>query len=456
MRHLAILMPVLMAGLSVATAQPLSVAVEEGLASNPALAADTARLEAAREAIVQARAQGLPNVEIMGSSTYSEGSFDPGDEAEAAIASVFSSPMGDGGMDEMGPDLADSFGPGDGRVSNQAQIAVTQPIFTGFQILNGIREAQASVEAASARLDRARQGYAYQIADAYLRVVSAEAEIRAVEKSVQSLTQAHRATEVSFEAGQSTRTDVALAQSRLAAVRAQLAGAQADAIAARQAFSVVGGDGIQNFVLPETGAAVPASVDEAMSIAVRQHPELAAAALDRDAAKAAVKGAKGSRAPKVQLRGAYSYAEGQFFEGDRSSNASIAAEVQVPLFEGGAISSRIRQARAEDRAARFAETDTLRRVTADIQTAMAGYQASLRAAEAASARLEAAELAWRGVQLEREVGQRSVLDVLRVEEDLLAAQVGDVNAKAQVIRASWQVAFATGTLAAESGSLFSV
>lgn len=426
-------------------AQPLEVAVREGLRTNPALMAETARVEAAAEAIAQARAQGLPTVELSGSTSYGVGSYEPGDDAEEALGSFF----GPGGAGEMGPDVGELLGTDDGRVTSQAEIAITQPIFTGLQITNGIREAQASVAAAKERLAGARQSYAYRIVDAYLKVVSAEAEIRAVAKSNESLTQAQRATRVSFDTGQSTRTDVALADSRLAAVKAQMAAAQAEAIAARQNFAVLGGEGIANFTLPETPLPVPSSADEAVDMALANHPELAAVRADEKAAAAALRGAKGARSPKVQVRGSYSYSDGQFFDDDRAENATIAAQVSVPIFEGGAISSGVRQAEAQKRAARFAGTDTLRRVTANVRSAWSSYQAATLSAEAAASRLEAADLAWRGIQLEREVGQRSVLDVLRVEEDLLAAQVADINAKANLIRASWQLALATGTLEIE-------
>lgn len=425
-----------------AVAQPLEQAVEEGLRTNPALAAQAAQIDAAAEAVAQAKAAGRPRVELAGRSSYGTGTFDPGDDIATAFDGLTSENMGGGAS--LNP--ASLLGAEGGRVSNQAELSITQPVFTGFRILNGIREAEASVAGAQARLERSRQLYAFQIVDAYLKVVSAEAEIGAVRKSVESLTQAARAAQVGFEAGQSTRTDVAIAQSRLSAVEAQLAAAQAQAISARQTFAVLGGEDVVEFSLPDRGLDVPSDIDAALALALTSHPELRAAALDRKATDAALKGARAGRSPQVQVRGAASYAEGQFFENDMSENYSVAAELSVPLFEGGAIRSRVRQARAEERAARFAETDIQRQVTANVRSAWSSYRAAEQSALAATKGLEAAELAWRGVQLEREVGQRSVLDVLRVEEDLLDAQVADVDARAQVIRASWQVALATGSL----------
>lgn len=431
--------------LSAASAQPLDVAVRDGVRTNPALLAETARVEAAAEAIAEARAAGLPNVTLTGRSNYATGSFDPGAEGQAALDAVFSG-LGGGSGGPPPIDIEQFAGAGDGLTTNQAELAVTQPIFTGFRIYNGIKEAQAAVRGARAQLVGAKQGLAFQIVDGYLRVVSAEAEIEAVQKSVESLSQALRAAELSFEAGRSTKTDVALAEAQLAAAQAQLAGAQAQAIAARQSFSVLGGDEIQRFSLPDAPMDVPSSSDEALSLALAQHPSLAAAAAEREAAQSALRGARGSRSPSLRLRGAYGYTEGQFLEGDSAENVSIAAELSFPLFEGGAISAGIRRASANLRAARFAETNAQRDVTANVRSAYAAYEAATRGAEAAAARRTAAELAWKGIQLERDVGQRSILDVLRVEEDLLAAQVGDVNAKADVIRASWQVALTTGTL----------
>ena len=428
-------------------AQGLEATIREALPQTVALKIEAQRLAAAEQAIATARAAGLPEITLSASSQTAEGDFELGSNGEALLEGITQRLEGDEPPepgDMMGGDtaLAD-FG---NTSTNQAAVSIVQPLFTGFRIKNGKDEARATVAAARAQIEGARQSIGFDIANAYLSVIAADARTQSVAKSQESLSQRARAAEVSFDAGQGTRTDLALAEASLAGVRARFADATSQAAQARNRYRALVGTVPGAFTLDSKVPVLPETADEAVSQALRVNPQLLAARALADARAAAERSARGQRSPSLQVRGTLSYVENQFFEGDQSENAAIAAELSMPLFRGGAIGASIRQAKADARAARFTVTDTERQVEANVRSAFVQFQAARIAREATATGVAAAELAFRGVALEQEGGQRTVLDVLQVEDDLLTARFDDVEAQRAYVLAAYQLRLAIGTL----------
>ncbi len=422
-----------------AEATSLIASVRPLLETVPARNADRAQIEAAAEVYFRARAEGLPDVVIQASANIQSGNYDPGPEGQAFINGALS---GFGGSSET----LSNFGALGGINQRQAAVTVTQPLFTGLRIKNSIQEARHIIDAGFAQLDAMDQDYIVQLADAHLSAITAGEQIRLVEASLELVTQARRAAQISFEAGQSTRTDIALADSRLAGIQAQLASAQAQALAAQNRYRALTGRAPAQIDMSVSVLPLPATLDDAIEKARTNHPLVLAGQAQVEAREAAVRAAKGRRSPSLQLQGQYAYSENNFFDGDNNDVASLTAQMSVPVFQGGAIGSAIREAKAEARSARFALDDIERNVAANVRNSFANYQAALIQREAAASRLNAANLAFRGMTIEREVGQRSILDVLEVQEDLLAAEVEAIEAEARLVLASFQYRAATGDL----------
>ncbi|MEM9988372.1 MAG: TolC family protein [Pseudomonadota bacterium] len=426
---------------------PLLEAVQDVLKTSPGLRAEEERLRAAEQAVASARAAGLPNVSLAASSTVNDQSFDPGPEGEELFEGLFGG--GDPGDDVGGGGIAIA---NDGIIEqNQASLSVTQPLFTGLRIKNSIEEAKFSVKAAQAQYEGVRQDFAVRVAEAHLTVFTAEEQMKSVEKSFESVSNAAKAAQISFEEGQGTKTDVALADAQLALTNARLAQSLSDNVSARNAYVALAGrpPALVNFdeaVLP-----VPDDPEAVVAAAVEKSPQVRAAVFLADARTAGERAARGQRSPTLQLRGALSYAENNIFEGDTTENATLTAELSMPLFQGGAIGADIRRAAADARASRFSLAEARANAEANARTVFARYQAAVIAREAATARLNASELAFRGVVLERDVGQRSILDVLQVEADLLDARVAELEARRNLILASYRVRFIMGDLLSAPG-----
>jgi outer membrane protein len=122
----------------------------------------------------------------------------------------------------------------------------------------------------------------------------------------------------------------------------------------------------------------------------------------------------------------------------------------VPLYEGGLLSSRTRQARLEADRARYQRLTAERQAAADATTAWHNVIAAREAIIASRSRVSAAQVALEGANQELAVGTRITLDVLDQERELLDAQLGLVDAERAAYLATHQLLAATGRLKAEA------
>ena len=141
-------------------------------------------------------------------------------------------------------------------------------------------------------------------------------------------------------------------------------------------------------------------------------------------------------APSITLNGA------------RQQSGVIAAQMTMPLYEGGAIYSQTRQAQ-QTVGQRRSQVDDARR--AAVQTATQNWS-TLQAARASissfASAVRAAQIALEGTQQEALVGTRTVLDVLIQNQQLLTTQSQLVTAEHDAALAEFNVAAATGRLIA--------
>ena len=126
--------------------------------------------------------------------------------------------------------------------------------------------------------------------------------------------------------------------------------------------------------------------------------------------------------------------------------ASVAAQLSVPIYQGGAEYATIRQAK-ETLGQRRLDLDTARdQVQSTVTQAWGQLEAAKAQIDATQAQVTAAEIALNGVREEARVGQRTTLDVLNAQQDLVNARVALVTAQRDRVVASYTVLAATGAL----------
>jgi outer membrane protein len=258
-----------------------------------------------------------------------------------------------------------------------------------------------------------------------------------------------RAANERFSLGENTRTDVAQARARLASARAGVSLAEANLTTSRTNYRrLIGHDPDDLIDSFPYGGLIPNGANEAEVVAQDSHPVIRATIHQADAQGFVVKQIQGELLPTVSIQGILEHNE-SFDTNTDPNTATIIGRLRVPLFQGGIVSARVRQAK-EIYGLRRVEIDVARdRVRAAVFSAWGQIAAAKGAIAAAEEGVRAAEIALSGVQEEQRVGQRTTLDVLDAEQDFLDVQLTLVIARRDATVASFALLSAMGLLTAE-------
>jgi outer membrane protein len=335
-------------------------------------------------------------------------------------------------------------------------VQIQQSLFDGFQTSNNVSAAEARVRASNESLRNTEQNILFNAAAAYMDVMRDRRIAVFRERNLAFLAEQVRAAESRFEVGEGTRTDVAQAQAQHSAAQAQLSAARAQVQVSEATYrQVVGDDPGRLEPASPVGGLLPASMDAAFALAARQHPAIMATQHLVDAASYVVKATEGALLPQVSAQaGVQSRWQstnlpgvGTGAPGDGTTNsATIGLNLTVPIYSGGRTSAQVRQSKESLGEARI-EVDVRRdEVRQAVASAWTQYAAAREAMAANRELVSAAELALAGVIEERDVGQRTTLDVLNAQADVINAQINLASTERDVVVASYAILSAVGAL----------
>lgn len=408
-------------GAETAQAETLTEALISVYNKNPRLLAERARLREVDENYIQARAQGRFTVNASGqySRTVLSGT---GDFQQ----------LGPAPGPEEGSDLTFFYAPSAG------QVQVIQPLYQGGRVKALKSQAKSGILAQREVLRATENQLFLSAANAYLDVQLAEEAAIIRRNNVRVLSRQRDAANERFNVGQGTRTDIAQSRSRVALAESGLAQADADLQTARSVYErIVGRMPMDLQATPQF--ALPSSLQDAIRLARTNNPELIAAYFSEEAGEAAIDVAKAAGKPVISLNGTVAEQRGELFSFDRATNASLTAQISIPIFSGGLNSSRVRQAKHAKTRLAFEARDRELAVDQAIKQIWAQKEAAQLTLKASESQVEAAEIAFEGVTLEQEVGTRTQLDVLDAEQELLNAKLSVINAERNVNAATFQL-----------------
>ncbi|SDW91783.1 outer membrane protein [Roseicitreum antarcticum] len=264
------------------------------------------------------------------------------------------------------------------------------------------------------------------------------------EANVRLITRELRATEERFSVGEVTRTDIAIAEARLAGARAQLAAAQGDLAAAREGYKLVTGAYPTQLGTPPSLPRTAASLSAAQDIARVTHPAIKQAQHEVTAAELNAERALAARHGSVSASASTGLSARD--PGNGGPNASIGLTYQRPIYQGGRLSATHRQALARRDAARAALHQTVAEVLQNVANSWANVAVASAQLQSTGLQVTASQTAYDGVREEATLGTRTILDVLNAEQELLNARTSRLSAQATQQTASYAVLGAMGLL----------
>jgi outer membrane protein len=328
-------------------------------------------------------------------------------------------------------------------------VTVTQTLFNGFKTANSVRVAELQVSSGREALRNVGQGVLLDAVTAYTNVLANQSLVAAQRANVAFLRETLAIAQKRLNAGDVTPTDTAQAEARLNRGLADLNAAEV-ALAISQATytQVIGNPPAQLAAAETVDRYLPRSRDDATGLAFREHPAVMAAAFDVDVASTSIRVAESSLMPTITLQGSASRSKqsdptlGTF----GTDQASVAGQLTQPIYDGGMAASQTRQAKEIAAQSR----QVLDQVRNQARTAAIGAWVANEGAKVAVAASEsevrAATIALQGVQREAAGGQRTTLDVLNSQQDLISAKARLIGAQRDRVIASYTLLSAIGRL----------
>jgi outer membrane protein len=322
-------------------------------------------------------------------------------------------------------------------------------LFDGGRSRTGVDIAKESVLATRAALVGVEQNILLQAVQAFMDVRSNTEIVTLRRNNVRVITQELRAAQDRFEVGEVTRTDVALAEARLAGANALLAQAEGDLAEARAFYRFAVGRDANALAAPPALPARPASVSDAQAVAMRSHPDILRAQHEVTVSDLRVAVAKSAAVPQVRLQSRYGITE-SLDNSDYNRGGSVGIALSGPIYQGGRNSALERQAINGSTAARSALRETTQRIAQNVSTAYARVEVARAAIEASDRQIRAARTAFEGVREEATLGARTTLDVLNAEQELLDAQANRITAVSNQYVAAYALLASMGQLTAQN------
>ncbi|MBV8526330.1 MAG: TolC family outer membrane protein, partial [Acetobacteraceae bacterium] len=363
--------------------------IQEALAAtyltDPMLLEERARLRATDEGVPQALAGWRPTVIVSGNVGYQDG-----------LAKF------PNGKSELTADMA------------TAMATITQPVYRGGRTQAQTHQAENNVLAERARLIAQEEQSFINTVNAYVGVIQNQQILQLNINNEQVLRRQLQATNDRFRVGEITRTDVAQAEASLAGAIAQRETAAGNLATARAMYQrSVGALPPGNLVEPQPLGLPVRTEQQAVALAAANNANVIANMFAESAARDAIDVAYSALMPTVNVVGQ------SFFEKNPSTvqrhsqlnGYSVTAQLSVPLYQGGAEYSMVRQARQNEQLARKALDDARR---AAVQQAIQAWETLVAAratADSTRSQIVANQIALEGVEREAIVGSRTTLDV---------------------------------------------
>jgi outer membrane protein len=328
-----------------------------------------------------------------------------------------------------------------------AGLTVTQTLFNGNQTANKTRAAESQVSGAREGLRVLEQSVLLSAATIYMDYLRDSAIVEVQRSNTRVLEQTLKQTQDRFNVGEVTRTDVAQSEAQLAAGKTQQLTAESNLTTTRSNFRrIIGNEPSALAPGSPVDRFLPGALPAAVDLSLTENPNVTAAMYGIDVNFLQVKINEGALLPTVTVQAAVQQAYEQTMTTYRSFGASAIAQLSVPIYQGGAEYSLIRQSKENLSQQRLNLELTRDQTRANTVTAWGQLVAGKAQVASAQAQVTASEIALNGVREEAKAGQRTTLDVLNAQQALVNARVALVTAQHDRVVASYAVLNAVGRL----------
>ena len=328
-------------------------------------------------------------------------------------------------------------------------VTVSQVLFNGFRTANSVRVAEFQVLSGREALRNTGQGVLLDAVTAYMNVLANQALVESQRTNVAVLREIQASTKKRLAAGDVTPTDTAQAEARLSRGLADLNAAEVVlAISKATYVQVIGAPPTQLSAASPVDRLSPTTMTASIETANHEHPAVLGAGYDVDMAQTTIKVAESSLLPTASVQASASRAvqTDSSLTTSASDQASVLAQVSVPIYDGGTAASQTRQAKEVASQSRMVLEQVRNQSRTAVVSAWVSNEGTKVALTASESEVRAADVALQGVRREAQGGQRTTIDVLNAQQDLTNARSRLILAQRDRIIASYTLLSAVGRL----------
>lgn len=307
----------------------------------------------------------------------------------------------------------------------KSAVQLTQPLYR-LQNYHGFRQSQAQLAAAEAQLVAAKQDLMLRVAQAYFDVLTAQQALGAARGHAAATKGQFSQAQKKLAVGSASRLELSEATARADLARTQEIAAQHELENKRQALRRIVNERLDTVdelradfpLLPPE----PTTVEPWIEQAERENPQLQAQQHNLRAAQREVKRARGAHYPTLDLIGQYtnSYSTGSVYTSASSDTqiSSAGLRLELPFYQGGIVTSRVREALGNAERARGEAEDARREITAQTTQNFNGAVSSIEQVQALEQALTSSKEAARANRVGLEVGTRNFVEVLDADKQV--------------------------------------
>lgn len=337
-------------------------------------------------------------------------------------------------------------------ISRSSAVQVRQPILN----LDGIfryRQGKVQTEQGEKQFESDTAQVILRVVGAYSDALFAEDQVALSKVQRDMYLEQMKVNQRLFEKGEGTKTDMLETQARLDLAEAQLVEAQDNATAMRDTLAgIIGMDpGALDPLGPNfrlQGGVTPKSFDEWRSMAIAHNPQLAAARLAVENARLDIQRNKAGHAPRIDLIGTYSRDDAASLQTytQNSVNRAVGIQVNIPIYQGGAISAQTRQAAANWNRAQADLDNRANQVVVELRKAYDLVQNSTAKIGALEKAVASGKELMKATEQSIKGGVRINLDLLNAQSQLYTSQRDLAQARYVYLLGLLRMRAAAGTL----------
>ncbi|MEO6696454.1 MAG: TolC family outer membrane protein [Gammaproteobacteria bacterium] len=336
--------------------------------------------------------------------------------------------------------------------SNGYTLSLTQPVYHRDTYVQ-LRQADARVAQADSQLAGAEQDLIIRVSGRYFDVLAAQDNLEFARAEKKAIARELEQSQQRFDVGLVAITDVQEAQARYDQAVAQEIAAERQLSTGRELLrEITGQDPATLAVLGEQIPFVtpdPANIEQWTQTALMQNQQIAAAQYAAEIAREEIERQRSGHYPSVDIVGAHSYSKsgGGRFGASEADNDAVALQLNVPIYQGGLVTSRTREAEFRHSQAREVLEQQQRAAVRQTRDSYTGVVANISRVTALKQAVASSKTALESTEAGLEVGTRTQVDVLDAQRELFRAERDHARARYDYILETLRLKQAAGTLA---------